>query len=93
MNTPESNSITTAEHTITLLLSLARRIPQAHSSIKSGKWERNKYKGVEVYGKTIGLVGLGNIGKLVAERAMGLKMKAIAYDPYLSQGSREETQH
>ncbi len=84
MNTPESNSITTAEHTITLLLSLARRIPQAHSSIKSGKWERNKYKGVEVHGKTIGLVGLGNIGKLVAERAMGLKMKAIAYDPYLS---------
>ena len=59
MNTPESNSITTAEHTITLLLSLARRIPQAHSSIKSGKWERNKYKGVEVHGKTIGLVGLG----------------------------------
>jgi len=90
MNTPESNSITTAEHTITLLLSLARRIPQAHSSIKSGKWERNKYKGVEVYGKTIGLVGLGNIGKLVAERAMGLRMEAIAYDPYLSQEAAEK---
>ena len=90
MNTPESNSITTAEHTITLLLSLARRIPQAHSSIKSGRWDRSKYKGVEVYGKTIGLVGLGNIGKLVAERAMGLKMKAIAYDPYLSREAAEK---
>ena len=90
MNTPESNSITTAEHTIALLLSLARRIPQAHSSIKSGKWERNKYKGVEVYGKTIGLVGLGNIGKLVAERAVGLRMKAIAYDPYLSRDAAEK---
>lgn len=85
MNTPESNAITTAEHTITLLLSLARNVPQAHMSIKDGKWERNKYKGIELYGKTVGFVGLGNIGKLVAERVIGLKMKAIAYDPYLSE--------
>ncbi len=90
MNTPESNSITTAEHTIALLLSLARKIPQAHASIKSGEWERNKYKGVEIYGKTIGLVGLGNIGKLVAERAIGLKMKAVAYDPYLSRDAAKK---
>lgn len=85
MNTPSANAITTAEHTLSLLLSLARNIPQAHSSLKSGKWERNKYKGVEIYGKTLGFVGLGNIGKLVAERALGLKMKVIAYDPYLSE--------
>jgi len=85
MNTPEANAITTAEHTITILLSLARKIPQAHSSLIAGKWERNKFKGVELYGKTIGFIGLGNIGKLVAERAIGLRMKAIAYDPYLNE--------
>ncbi len=84
MNTPEANAITTAEHTIALMLSIARRIPQAHISLKSGLWERGKFKGREIFGKTIGLVGLGNIGRLVAERAIGLKMKAIAYDPYLS---------
>ncbi len=84
MNTPEANAITTAEHTITLMLSLARRIPQAHSSISSGLWERSKFKGVEIYGKTLGCIGLGNIGKLVAERAMGLKMRVIAYDPFLT---------
>lgn len=90
MNTPESNSITTAEHTITLLLSLARRVPQAHASVRAGKWERNRYRGVEVFGKTIGLVGLGNIGKLVAERAKGLRMKAVAYDPYLSRDAAKK---
>ncbi len=90
MNTPEANAITTAEHTITLLLSLARNIPQAHASIKSGKWERNKYKGVEIYGKTIGFIGLGNIGRLVAERVLGLKMKVIAYDPYLSEEAADK---
>ena len=83
MNTPESNAITTAEHTITLMLSLARSIPQAHASLTSGKWERSKFKGTELYGKTIGFIGLGNIGKLVAERAIGLKMNPIAYDPFL----------
>lgn len=83
MNTPESNAITTAEHTITLLMSLARGIPQAHASLTSGKWERSKFKGTELHGKTIGFIGLGNIGKLVAERAIGLKMNPIAYDPFL----------
>ena len=91
MNTPEANAITTAEHTITLLLSLARNIPQAHASIKEGRWDRSKYRGIEVFRKTIGFIGLGNIGKLVAERALGLKMKAIAYDPYLSKESAKET--
>jgi D-3-phosphoglycerate dehydrogenase len=89
MNTPEANAITTAEHTITLMLSLARQIPQAHASIKTGKWERSKFKGIEIYGKTLGCIGLGNIGKLVAERALGLKMNVIAYDPFLSKEAAE----
>ncbi len=90
MNTPEANAITTAEHTITLMLSLARQIPQAHASLKSGKWERSKFKGIEIYGKTLGCIGLGNIGKLVAERAIGLKMNVIAYDPFLSKEAAEK---
>lgn len=90
MNTPEANAITTAEHTITLMLSLARRIPEAHASLKAGKWERNKFKGIEIYGKTLGCIGLGNIGKLVAERAIGLKMNVIAYDPYLTQEAADK---
>lgn len=90
MNTPEANAITTAEHTITLMLSLARQIPQAHASLKAGKWERNKFKGMEIYGKTLGCIGLGNIGKLVAERALGLKMNVIAYDPFLSKEAAEK---
>ncbi len=90
MNTPEANAITTAEHTITLMLSLARQIPQAHASIKTGKWERSKFKGIEIYGKTLGCIGLGNIGKLVAERALGLKMNVIAYDPFLSKEAAEK---
>lgn len=89
MNTPEANAITTAEHTITLMLSLARQIPQAHASLKAGKWERSKFKGMEIYGKTLGCIGLGNIGKLVAERALGLKMNVIAYDPFLSREAAE----
>lgn len=90
MNTPEANAITTAEHTITLMLSLARRIPEAHASLKAGKWERSKFKGIEIYGKTLGCIGLGNIGKLVAERAMGLKMNVIAYDPFLTQEAADK---
>jgi D-3-phosphoglycerate dehydrogenase len=90
MNTPEANAITTAEHTISLMLSLARRIPEAHASLKAGKWERSKFKGVEIYGKTLGCIGLGNIGKLVAERAMGLKMNVIAYDPFLTQEAADK---
>ncbi len=84
MNTPGGNNVTTAEHTITLLLSLARNIPQAVSSLKAGKWERGKFTGVEVFNKTLGIVGIGNIGSVVADRAQGLKMKVIAYDPYIA---------
>lgn len=89
MNTPEANAVTTAEHTIALMFSLARRIPQAHISMTSGKWERGKFKGIELFGKTLGLVGLGTIGKLVAERAAGIKMNTVAYDPFLSPEAAE----
>jgi len=86
MNTPFGNSITTAEHAITLMLSLARQIPEADASTRAGKWEKNKFLGVEIFGKVLGIVGCGNIGSIVADRAIGLKMKVIAYDPYLSAG-------
>jgi D-3-phosphoglycerate dehydrogenase len=84
MNTPFGNSITTAEHAITLMLSLARQIPEADASTRAGKWEKNKFLGVEIFGKTLGIIGCGNIGSIVADRAIGLRMKVIAYDPYLS---------
>ena len=84
MNTPFGNSITTAEHAITLLLSLARQIPQADASTQAGKWEKNRFMGVEITGKTLGIIGCGNIGAIVADRALGLRMKVIAYDPFLS---------
>jgi len=84
MNTPFGNSITTAEHAITLLLALARQIPQADSSTQAGKWEKNKFMGVEITGKTLGIIGAGNIGSIVANRALGLHMHVIAYDPFLS---------
>ena len=84
MNTPFGNSITTAEHAITLMLSLARQIPEADSSTRAGKWEKNKFLGVEIFSKTLGVIGCGNIGSIVADRAIGLKMKVIAYDPFLS---------
>lgn len=84
MNTPFGNSITTAEHAITLMLSLARQIPAADASTQAGKWEKNKFMGVEITGKTLGVIGCGNIGAIAAERAQGLKMKVIAYDPFLS---------
>ena len=84
MNTPFGNSITTAEHAITLMLSLARQIPQADASTQAGKWEKNKFMGVEITGKTLGIIGCGNIGSIVADRAIGLRMKVIAYDPFLS---------
>jgi D-3-phosphoglycerate dehydrogenase / 2-oxoglutarate reductase len=84
MNTPFGNSITTAEHAITLLLALARQIPQADSSTQAGKWEKNKFMGVEITGKTLGIIGAGNIGSIVADRALGLHMHVIAYDPFLS---------
>lgn len=85
MNTPFGNSITTAEHAVSLMLSLARQIPAADGSTQAGKWEKSKFLGVEICGKTLGLIGCGNIGTIVADRAIGLKMKVIAYDPFLSE--------
>ncbi len=84
MNTPFGNSTTTAEHTIALLLAMARQIPQADRSTHAGKWEKSRFMGVEVAGKILGLIGCGNIGSIVADRAQGLKMRVIVYDPYLS---------
>ncbi|MFO1128683.1 MAG: phosphoglycerate dehydrogenase [Rhodospirillales bacterium] len=84
MNTPFGNSITTAEHAISMMMALARQIPQANASTHAGKWEKSKFMGVELAGKTLGIIGCGNIGSIVADRARGLKMKVIAYDPYLS---------
>jgi D-3-phosphoglycerate dehydrogenase / 2-oxoglutarate reductase len=84
MNTPFGNSITTAEHAVTLMLALARQIPQADASTQAGRWEKNRFMGVEITGKTLGIIGCGNIGSIVADRAIGLKMKVIAYDPFLS---------
>jgi D-3-phosphoglycerate dehydrogenase len=84
MNTPFGNSITTAEHAIALMFALARQLPQADASTQAGKWEKNRFMGVELYAKTLGLIGAGNIGSIVADRANGLKMKVVAYDPFLS---------
>ena len=85
MNTPHGNSITTAEHAIAMMFALARQIPEASASTKAGKWEKNRFMGVELTGKTLGLIGCGNIGAIVADRAVGLRMKVLAYDPYLSE--------
>ena len=84
MNTPFGNSITTAEHAITLMLALAREIPQADASTQAGKWEKNRFMGVEITGKTLGVIGCGNIGAIAADRALGLRMKVVAFDPFLS---------
>lgn len=84
MNTPFGNSITTAEHTIAMMMALARQIPSANASTHAGKWEKTKYMGQEIFGKTLGIIGCGNIGAIVADRAIGLKMKVIAFDPFLS---------
>ena len=85
VNAPASNAVTVAEHTIALMLALARKIPKADSSLKSGKWEKSKFKGIELEGKTLGIVGFGQIGGLVARKVIGLGMKVIAYDPYVSE--------
>ncbi len=84
MNTPFGNSITTAEHAIALMFALARQLPEADASTQAGKWEKNRFMGVEVTGKTLGLIGAGNIGSIVASRALGLRMKVVAYDPFLT---------
>ena len=85
MNTPHGNTITTAEHAVAMMFALARQIPEATVSTKSGKWEKNRFMGVELTAKTLGLIGCGNIGSIVADRAVGLKMRVLAYDPYLSE--------
>ena len=85
MNTPFGNSITTAEHAVSMMLACARQIPAADTSTQAGKWEKSKFMGVEVTGKTLGLIGCGNIGSIVADRAIGLKMRVIAYDPFLTE--------
>ena len=84
MNTPFGNSITTAEHAIALMFALARQLPEADVSTQAGKWEKNRFMGVEVTGKTLGLIGAGNIGSIVASRALGLRMKVVAFDPFLT---------
>lgn len=84
MNSPHGNSITTAEHAIAMMMAMARQIPAATAAVKAGKWERNKFMGAEVCNKILGVVGLGNIGRIVADRAAGLKMKVIGYDPILT---------
>jgi D-3-phosphoglycerate dehydrogenase / 2-oxoglutarate reductase len=85
MNTPFGNAITTAEHALSMMMALARQIPEANASTHAGKWEKNRFMGVELYNKTLGVIGCGNIGSIVADRAVGLKMKVIAFDPFLSQ--------
>jgi D-3-phosphoglycerate dehydrogenase len=84
-NTPSGNAVTTAEHALCLLLSMCRHIPQATASLKAGKWEKKRFQGTELCDKTIGVVGLGNIGRIVADRARGLRMRVIAFDPYIGQ--------
>jgi D-3-phosphoglycerate dehydrogenase len=83
-NAPESNIVAAAEHTVAMMLAQARNIPQAHGSLKAGKWERSKFGGVEVYEKTLGIIGFGRIGQLVAQRAKGFGMNVVAFDPYVS---------
>src|SRR5919206_1877313 len=84
MNAPDGNTMTTAEHTLALLLALARHVPRADASLKAGRWERKKFVGVELRGKTLGVVGLGRIGRVVASRARGFEMKVLAFDPFIA---------
>lgn len=90
MNTPFGNSITTAEHAMSMMMAVARQIPSADASTQAGKWEKSKFMGVELTGKTLGLIGAGNIGSIVASRAIGMKMRVIAYDPFLSEERAQE---
>ncbi|MDR0533148.1 MAG: phosphoglycerate dehydrogenase [Verrucomicrobiales bacterium] len=92
MNTPGGNTISTAEHAFSLMLSVARQIPQAHATMKAGKWDRKKFEGVEVFGKTLGVVGMGRIGTEFARRAQAFGMKVLAYDPYLSAAKAQSLQ-
>lgn len=90
MNTPGGNNVTTAEHAISMMLSLARSIPQATASMRAGKWEKSRFTGSEISGKVLGVIGLGNIGRLVADRAQGLHMKVLAYDPFITKDKAAE---
>lgn len=90
MNTPFGNSVTTAEHAIAMMFSLAREIPQANESTHAGKWEKKRFMGVELYNKVLGVIGCGNIGSIAADRALGVKMKVIAFDPFLTQERAEK---
>lgn len=90
MNAPEGNAITTAEHAIALLLSLARNIPNACASLRGGKWEKSKFNGVEIHGKTLGIIGLGKIGRIVASLARGLRMQIVAFDPFVDQDTADQ---
>lgn len=90
MNTPEGNTITTAEHTMALIMALSRKIPQGTASLKRGEWEKKQLKGRELFNKTLGLIGVGHIGRIVADRAKGMKMKVIAYDPYIKPDTVEK---
>jgi D-3-phosphoglycerate dehydrogenase len=83
MNTPEGNTITTAEHTMAMIFALSRNIPQATDSLKEGKWEKKTLKGRELFNKTLGIIGAGHIGRIVADRDKGMNMKVIVYDPYI----------
>src|SRR3990172_8711809 len=89
MNTPGGNTVTTAEHALSMMMSLARNIPQATASLKAGKWDKKKFGGVELFNKTLGVIGMGAIGSQVAKRAIGLGMTVLAYDPYLSKEKAE----
>ena len=84
MNTPFGNSITTAEHAVAMMFAIAREIPAADASTQAGKWEKNRFMGVEITGKVLGIIGCGNIGSIVADRAIGLRMRVIAFDPFLT---------
>ena len=91
MNTPYGNAVTTAEHAITMMLTLARQIPLANTSTQAGKWEKSRFLGTEITGKTLGLIGCGNIGSIVADRARGLRMKVIGFDPFMTLEHARET--
>src|SRR5690606_15827867 len=90
MNTPFGNSVTTAERAIALMFAVARQLPEASVSTHGGKWEKNRFMGVEVFNKVLGIIGAGNIGSIVIDRALGLKMKVLAYDPFLSEDRAKE---
>src|SRR5512136_2073206 len=90
MNTPQENAIAAAEHTLAMILAVSRKIPQATASMKGGKWEKKKFMGVELYSKTFGIVGIGVIGTIVVDRAKGMKMRVIAFDPYISKEAAEK---